>query len=127
MEGDPKKGSEGVQGEGPGLPPGSVPEGSGLSDKKSRFRRWYRRFILFREKCPVCGEYSVKWVKDWIVDPEEPTMFGHWLCEDCGAFTLTQPTKLTIDAAKQQLGNCSEGTREVLKQMIEDAEKTGFL
>jgi hypothetical protein len=127
MEGDSKNGSEGVQGKRADLPSGPVPESSGLSEKKSCFRRWYRRFILLRERCPICGEHALKWIKDWLVDPEEPTMFGHWLCENCEAFTLTQPTKLTIDAAKQQLGNCSDGTREVLKQMIEDAEKTGFL
>lgn len=93
--------------------------------RKVLFKKWLLRFILLRERCPVCQEYALRWVKDWVVDPEEPPMFGHWVCDECGASTPIKPTKLAVRAAKDVMPTASAETRAVLAEMIKDAESSG--
>ena len=52
--------------------------------------------------CPVCKEWRrIRWVKDWIIHPEEPPMFCHYECTGCGARTEVMPTALTEHAVKK--------------------------
>ena len=45
-----------------------------------------------------------KWVKDWIYDPEEPPMFGHYVCTKCYLNSAIEPTGLTIRVLREQFG-----------------------
>lgn len=125
MEGNPKSEPAGVPPPGPVEPEGADRKGGSVS-KKLIFRRWFNRFVLLKERCPICQEYAVRWVKDWVVDPEEPPMFGHWICDACSAATKVVPTRLALRAAKDVLPNANEETRKVLEAMIKDAEASGI-
>jgi len=100
--------------------------GSDVSDRRHYFKRWLNRFILLRECCPICSEYAVRWIKDWVVHPEEPPMFGHWICDECHAATPVLPTRLTVRAAKDVLPTATGETKRVLESMIKDAERSGI-
>ena len=52
--------------------------------------------------CPICKEFmKPKWIKDWVYDPEEPPMFGHYICPKCKATTEISPTILTNNVVKK--------------------------
>lgn len=67
---------------------------------------WTRWLHAYRERhgwfdCPVCGTFmKPRWVKDWIVDPEEPPLFYHYECPHCGASTAPEPSSLTEHAVR---------------------------
>jgi len=51
--------------------------------------------------CPQCGKFrKPRWVKDYVLDPEEPPLFGHWYMPCCGASTEVEPTMIMDDAAR---------------------------
>lgn len=73
-----------------------------------RIRRWFRRLrkrCQYRRgwrRCPSCrGWHKVIWVKDWVLDPEEPPLFYHYECAGCGAQTSMRPSVLSEHAAKE--------------------------
>jgi len=76
--------------------------------KERLVRRWLKRFwkrLQYRwgwRRCHGCrGWHKVRWVKDWVVHPEEPPMFYHYECSGCGARTSTTPSVLSEDAARK--------------------------
>ena len=70
--------------------------------RKWLHRRW-KRFLYRRgwRYCPVCRKFAkIKWVKDVVLHEDEPPMFFHWTCSNCGARTPIAATGLTQDAVK---------------------------
>jgi len=55
---------------------------------------------VYFQECPQCGQKKLEWVKDWIIDPEEPPMFAHWECRNCDYHTSPCPTKVLTQAAQ---------------------------
>lgn len=46
--------------------------------------------------CPYCGNFvKYKFEKIWIVDPEEPPLFGYYYCPDCLVRSDIRPSYLT--------------------------------
>jgi hypothetical protein len=43
----------------------------------------------------------MKWIKDWVYDPEEPPMFVHYECSGCGHNSGIIPTSITEDAVRK--------------------------
>jgi len=89
-----------------------------------RLRWWIRRGLkryLYRRGwryCPCCRKFvEIKWVQDVVLFEDEPPMFSHWECSNCGATTPVSPTILTEDAVRR-LGykDFSEYCRKVLKR-----------
>jgi hypothetical protein len=65
-------------------------------------RKW-KRFLYSRgwRRCPCCRKFTrIKWVKDVIYFEDEPPLFSHWECSNCGATTPSAPTWLTLDAVE---------------------------
>jgi hypothetical protein len=51
--------------------------------------------------CGCCRQFvRLQWEKDWIVHPEEPPLFCHWECPNCGAGSPILPTSLTTKAVR---------------------------
>ena len=62
------------------------------------------KYRLGWRHCGKCRTFSwIRWVKDWVVDPDEPSMFYHWECSNCGISTTVQPT-LNTEKAVRSLG-----------------------
>ncbi len=67
------------------------------------FKLWLKiKYFLGWRDCTNCGNFvKIKWIKDWILYEDEPSMFGHWECSKCKASTETQPTRITEDVVKK--------------------------
>lgn len=74
-------------------------------------KRWFRKAILgkIETRCPKCDEIRwFKWVKDHVYHPEEPPMFGHWVCDTCTWNSPIEPTKLTTKVMLEKYGTTFE-------------------
>lgn len=49
-----------------------------------KLRKWWRRLLGYHT-CPLCEEQSLKWAKVSILFADEPPLFGHFVCYNCGA------------------------------------------
>lgn len=51
--------------------------------------------------CTKCRHLvRLRWVKDWIVSPEEPPLFYHYECPICHGCSAIVPTTLTLKAVR---------------------------
>lgn len=72
-----------------------------------KIKRWWRSVTTTWKLqhgwtyCPECG-YLVfpRFVKDWIVHPEEPPLFGHYYCPHCRHTTAPKASFLMDSAAR---------------------------
>jgi hypothetical protein len=66
-------------------------------------RFWKRlKYRLGWRLCEKCrGFHKIKWVKDVIYHPEEPPMFYHWECTNCGNATPVRPSGLTEEVVRK--------------------------
>jgi len=85
------------------------------------FVAWFLAGRVTRKDCPVCGrKRSVRFEKVHVYHPEEPPMFGQWVCCACDAYTPIVPTGLTIDVAKKFV---REGrANDVVRSIAESGE-----
>lgn len=66
--------------------------------------------MLRWKQCPMCREYAVRWRQVAVVFPDEPPLFGNWVCLSCGARTEVEPTPLLVKVARDSPQRDDDGS-----------------
>ena len=71
--------------------------------------------------CPECKkEVYFYWEKAWVLDPEEPPMFGHFICPECEWRSDILPTGLTTDVLEKEFGMTWEEFAEKVAEKMNE-------
>lgn len=72
---------------------------------RAKIKRAWRKMQGYRD-CPICKEQTLQFVKDWIIHPEEPPLFGHWQCFNKNCLVSTDMESLPwADKVAQEQGH----------------------
>ena len=66
----------------------------------------------------------MRWIKRWVVDPEEPTVFGQWVCDLCGAETPIRVAR-KLQMAQEEVLMRRKVLNKHIEQLIKTAENSG--